>query len=347
MSSSRKSSRTSIIATLLCLVAVTLPNVASAYSAAGDFSGSSNPNGVWSYGWSTSLGGNFILDTYESTSSLNGLSAWLGKPGPGGNAYASPYIAYNGTAAPIALNVNTVYQPGQLAVVPGFTNDYVVTRFTAPFAGAFSIAATFSGLSRLGDAVHVYILDNGTPIFNSSVFGSPSPTSYSGTTNLAAGDTIDFVVATATASGNNYETTTLLSATITPEAPPCPNLVGTWSGQMNVADTRKDYSTTPLSMRVTDQTTNGCLVRGYLTQGNVSNCFSNVRFGWNPWFRMPFTGTIADGSTVLLNVSGDDTGKASAILDMSQTPPVLTKFVYQPANGDTLTGDLTLQPSSP
>jgi hypothetical protein len=116
---------------------------------------------------------------------------------------------------------------------------------------------------------------------------------------------------------------------------------------MNVADTRKDYSTTPLSMRVTDQTTNGCLVRGYLTQGNVSNCFSNVRFGWNPWFRMPFTGTIADGSTVLLNVSGDDTGKASAILDMSQTPPVLTKFVYQPANGDTLTGDLTLQPSSP
>jgi hypothetical protein len=62
---------------------------------------------------------------------------------------------------------------------------------------------------------------------------------------------------------------------------------------------------------------------------------------------MPVTGTIADGSTVLLNVSGDDTGKASAILDMSQTPPVLTKFVYQPANGDTLTGDLTLQPSSP
>jgi hypothetical protein len=127
----------------------------------------------------------------------------------------------------------------------------------------------------------------------------------------------------------------------------CPTIVGKWSGQPNVADTRKGYSTTPLSMQVTDQTTNGCLIRGYLTQGNVGNSFSNIRFGWNPWFRVPFTGTIAEGSTVLLNVGDDGSGKASAILDMSQTPPVLTKFIYQPGNGNTLTGDLTLQPSSP
>jgi len=127
----------------------------------------------------------------------------------------------------------------------------------------------------------------------------------------------------------------------------CPSIVGTWTGQMNVANAWSGYSTVPLSVRVTDQSTNGCLIRGYLTQGNVSNSFSNIRFGWNPWFRMPFTGAIPDASTVLLNVSGVGSGKASAILDMSQTPPVLTKFVYQPDNGDTLTGDLTLQPSSP
>jgi hypothetical protein len=127
----------------------------------------------------------------------------------------------------------------------------------------------------------------------------------------------------------------------------CPNLVGTWSGQMNVADARKGFSNTLLSMHVTDQTTNGCLIRGFLTTGNANNNFSNIRFGWNPWFRVPFTGTIPDASTVLLNVGGDGSGKASAILDMGQTPPVLTKFVYQPNNGDTLTGDLTLQPSAP
>ncbi len=125
----------------------------------------------------------------------------------------------------------------------------------------------------------------------------------------------------------------------------CPNIVGTWSGQMNVA-AFGGYSTIPLSIQVTDQRANGCLVRGWLTQGSASNCFPNLRFGWNPWFRVPFTGTIPDGSTVLLNVGGDGSGKASAILDVTQTPPALTKFVYQPGNGNTLTGDLTLQPPS-
>jgi len=125
----------------------------------------------------------------------------------------------------------------------------------------------------------------------------------------------------------------------------CPNLVGTWTGQMNVANPWNGYSTTPLSVRVTDQTTNGCLIRGYLTQGSVISSFPLVR--WNPWFRLPFTGAIPDGSTVLLNVSGAGTGKASATLDMSQTPPVLQQFIYQPSNGETVSGNLTLQPASP
>lgn len=127
----------------------------------------------------------------------------------------------------------------------------------------------------------------------------------------------------------------------------CPNLVGTWSGQVNVADAWRGYSTTTLSIQVTDQSTNGCLIRGHLTMGNVSNRFPNIRLGWNPWFRVAFTGTIPDGTTVLLNVGGEGPGKASASLDMSQTPPVLTEFVYQPGNGDTVVGNLTKQPSSP
>jgi hypothetical protein len=46
MSSPRKSSRVLIVTTLLCLVVVALPKAALAYNAAGDFSTSSNPNGV-------------------------------------------------------------------------------------------------------------------------------------------------------------------------------------------------------------------------------------------------------------------------------------------------------------
>jgi hypothetical protein len=127
----------------------------------------------------------------------------------------------------------------------------------------------------------------------------------------------------------------------------CPNIVGTWSGQMNVVDPYRGYSTTPLSVHVTDQSTNGCLVRGFLAQGTLSNRFSEIQFGWNPWARAPFTGTIVDQSSVSLNVGGDGSGKASAVLDMSQTPPVLTNFVYQPGNGSTIAGGLTEQPPSP
>ena len=116
---------------------------------------------------------------------------------------------------------------------------------------------------------------------------------------------------------------------------------------MNVANVWGRYSTTPLSIQVTDQSTNGCLVRGYLTQGSVSNDFSRIGFGWTPWSQVPFTGTILDQSSVLLNVGTDGSGKASAILDLTQTPPVLTNFVYQPGNGSTVAGGLTEQPSSP
>ena len=343
MSLSRKSTLRWTITTLLCLVTIALRSAASTYSAADDFSSSNNPNGAWSYGWSATLGSTFNLDTTSTNSyQATGLIGWLGNQEPGGY----PFVLDNDTASTILFGSATAVQPGQLLEHPG-DGYHAVVRWIAPFSGMYGISATFSGLSSAGDSVDVHILHNGTPIFNSAVFGSPSPTSYSAITNLVVGDTIDFVVGDG-GNGKN-EDATALSATIVPEAPlsTCPNLVGTWSGQMNVADARKGFSNTLLSMHVTDQTTNGCLIRGYLTTGNVNNNFSNLRFGWNPWFRVPFTGTIPDASTVLLNVGGDGSGKASAILDMGQTPPVLTKFIYQPNNGDTLTGDLTLQPSSP
>jgi len=339
MSSARKPTVISVITSLLCLAAFALPNTASASSAAGDFSISSNPNGVWSYGYSTTLGSALILYTSNTTSySGLGVDGWLAPEG-------IPYLLYNNTSNTVK-NANSTYQPGQLILQSGYDGLYSIVRWTAPSSGQFSIAATLSGLSSLGDSSEVHVLLNGTPIFNSAVIGSPGPVSYSVTTNLVVGDTVDFASGDSS-DGSPNEDNTALTAIITALTPVCPNIVGTWSGQMNVVDTFRGYSTTPLSIQVTDQSTNGCLVRGYFSQGSAINHFPNVPFGWNPWFQMPFTGTILDSSTVLLNVGGDGSGKASAILDMSQTPPALIKFIYQPGNGNTLTGDLTLQPSSP
>jgi hypothetical protein len=81
-----------------------------------------------------------------------------------------------------------------------------------PYDGTFGIAATFSGLSALSDSVYVHVLDNGTLIFNSSVFGSPNPTSYSGVKVPGPGSTVDFVVASGNLDGTDYEDTTPFNA---------------------------------------------------------------------------------------------------------------------------------------
>jgi len=120
----------------------------------------------------------------------------------------------NFTANPVANNVFTIYQPGQLGLQPGSSNLESIVRWTAPSSGTFSINTTFSGLdTTFGDSADVHILHNGVSIFNSVV--SPNPASFSGPQSILAGDTIDFVVGNG-GNGINGDSTGL-SATIVPE----------------------------------------------------------------------------------------------------------------------------------
>jgi len=130
----------------------------------------------------------------------------------------------------------------------------------------------------------------------------------------------------------------------------CPNIVGTWSGQVNVADSWRGYRETALSLQVTDQNTNSCLLRGHLNTGTAHN--GAPWGGFSPgglWGQVPFTGTILDTTGVVLNFGMF--GQGSATLDMTQTPPVMRKFILLStggaANGETAVGDLTEQPSTP
>jgi hypothetical protein len=217
---------TLIVPTLLCLAAVALPSAALAYSAAGDFSTSSNPNGVWSYGWSTTLGSAFNLSSSNTTSYAgDGLGGWLSALSPDG----SPLVLHNGTLNPITTQ-NSTFQPGQLALGPGFFLQYSVLRWTAPSSGTFSIAATFSGLSSLGDSSAVNILHDGVSIFASNVIGTPSPTSYSGNQNIIAGDTIDFTVGVGSDESYDEDLTALSASIVAVPEPGALGLVGAGFG---------------------------------------------------------------------------------------------------------------------
>ena len=213
VSSLRKSAFISSFTALLCLVVAARPHTALADDAAGDFSLSSNPHGVWSYGWASTLGSAFALETSNTTAAYgqSGLQGWLGTEVDG-----VPSVLRNSTAHSIFIGGHTTFQPGQLGLNPGTNDEYSVVRWTAPSSGQFTIAATFSGLSTVGATVDVHVLLDGSSIFNSTVTGTPDPKSYSGVTNLVQGDTVDFAVGWGS-NGNQHDDTTVLSATIVPE----------------------------------------------------------------------------------------------------------------------------------
>ena len=83
------------------------------YDAAADFSPTNNPNGVWSYGWSQTLGSMFNLDTTSTTS--DGLNFWEGPINTGSPPGSFPLVGYNGTTGPITFGGTVEVQPGQLS----------------------------------------------------------------------------------------------------------------------------------------------------------------------------------------------------------------------------------------
>jgi hypothetical protein len=163
-------------------------SAAGRYDAAPDFSATDNPNGIWSYGWSPSLGGAFVQDT--SHRNVSGIDFWMGEQAGDGN----PSVSHNGTTNPITPGSMT-WQPGQLGFHPGPNGEDAVVRWTAPRAGALSLGAAFSGLDFVGPtSTDVHVLHNGATLFDGEVLDFGAGPSFDTTVVVAAGDTIDFAV---------------------------------------------------------------------------------------------------------------------------------------------------------
>ncbi|MBX3390486.1 MAG: hypothetical protein KF691_13640 [Phycisphaeraceae bacterium] len=179
------------VSAAIVLAAACSATHATTYNAAADFSTSNNPNGVWSFGGQTSLGGAFTAFSVNGTTS--GFDFW--------HYGAYGYLGYlgaihNGTGS--AINWGTVVlDPGQLALHPGAgAGDYSLARFTAPTAGMYTFSANFIGQDYIiGTTTDVHLLVNNVSVFDGLVNGFLA-TASSGTfaMNLAAGDTIDAAV---------------------------------------------------------------------------------------------------------------------------------------------------------
>jgi hypothetical protein len=153
----------------------------------------SNPNGVWSYGFSSSATSAVTLYDTATTGAINGGNEefWIDQAQ---NINFSPSFALNN--GPAIDNGNIDFLANELVLVFGTTQatQYCDLTFTAPASGFYSVDGSFRGDQHGVDAV-VGIAQNSTPIFSSSVssVGQVVPFDDDGIF-LNAGDTVTFSV---------------------------------------------------------------------------------------------------------------------------------------------------------
>lgn len=194
------------LALLTCAAFAATPAHAQMYDAAQDFSASSNPSGVWSYGNSASLGSTFQPFTNEVLAQ-GMLDTWYSGNGTGG-------VEHNGTGQVLHYG-SQFWQPGGLSIHNGYAGQYGIVRFTAPATDTYTLDSSFYA----GDVhanVTVFVLADSIPVFN-SVFQGNTPANYSSSLFLTKGETVDFAVG-----GYYYSGDAGLKAVLAPAVSPVP-----------------------------------------------------------------------------------------------------------------------------
>ena len=192
------------------LFALSLTSIAQAtvFDVYSDFSLASNPNGVWRYGYETTLGG--ALNLYDQTSTFSGYEVWRSTVV---QANGVPAVWINPTASSLG------WTPAHTAAFhPGPSGEFSIYRFTAPSTGSYVLSSTFSGIDNGGTDVH--ILNNGTQFFTANITGG-STSNFGNTLSLTAGDLIDFAVGVGT-DGSYYSDSTGIAATLSTAGPGTP-----------------------------------------------------------------------------------------------------------------------------
>jgi hypothetical protein len=166
-----------------------------------EFSIVNNPNGVWSYGFTPTLGGSFSLsdtaranyvwpsgyqqgqDSWTSSGQLdcdNGMGGTIGR-------------------APASSAGSAVIPWDTLSQAPGCHGEYSVLRWTAPLSGTYQFNGSFEGmfLACGGSTTDVHLRWNSAnPLFDAEIYGfvDNRQAFFDVQQQVAAGDTIDFAV---------------------------------------------------------------------------------------------------------------------------------------------------------
>ena len=201
------------------LVSMLVTAHASTWNLADDFSYSSNPKGQWSYGWSATLGGKFVLDTiFEATlfnTSGGSATGWRGDAYLSDGDYYPIVMRYLGDPGKdvSALDGYVASGPGTGEVIIRQRSGgvvmhpapaaYAIARWTAPQADIYFISAMFYDVNGLA-TTDVHVARDSALLFSGSVNGARSTQAWNSANSgiwLAAGETIEVIVGNG---GNGY-----------------------------------------------------------------------------------------------------------------------------------------------
>ena len=181
---------------------------AALYDVVSDFSPTNNPNGVWKYGTTSTLGGGFSQLAGQTTCAGEG---W----GSGGAIF--PLIVKNLYGVTVHCN-NAFVSPNELLLHPGQSGQLAVIRFTAPSADTYFFNGQFYGVEPPGASTDVHVLANSVAMFNDFVIGTGAPHLFSGSVALLAGGTLDFAVGFGPDNNYQYDATGLMAVICTGES---------------------------------------------------------------------------------------------------------------------------------
>ncbi len=164
------------------------------FDAVGDFSIDQNPKGAWSYGYSKTLDGSFVLHTTREPNVFEGKVDRWSSPAVGPDIG----IMRNKSGSTV-IGVPPTYEipPDVIHMHPGQGGIFDIVRWTCPQSGQYSIQGAFRGLDRGTAAdVDVHVRKNSAAeLFSDVLCGPCAPEKpFTFNSSLSRGETLDFVV---------------------------------------------------------------------------------------------------------------------------------------------------------
>ncbi len=193
----------------------------------------SNPNGVWSYGYSSGFANPTTLYDKNVRNGINGPNAkyWLS---PSVNVGGSPAAEFDD--GPDYNDGNVDFLANQFALVAGIGGQYSDLIFTAPGSGEYSIEGSFRG-AQYGVGTLVGIVVTGKVVFDSTITSVGQLAPFNVTLNLQAGSRVVFSVGPGGGRQN-----TGLSVTITKPCTSADDPTFTATGEIVCASSQEMHS---------------------------------------------------------------------------------------------------------